>query len=127
MKFLIIRFSSIGDIVLTTPVIRCLSKQIPGVSIHFLTKKNYRPIPGSNPHISKVWSFDDNFSELIPALRAEKFDFIVDLHKNFRSRYVIMKLGRPSGTFTKLNLRKWLLVNLNIDLLPEIRQEAECR
>jgi hypothetical protein len=41
LKFLIIRFSSIGDIVLTTPVIRCLRKKYPTATIHYLTKKNF--------------------------------------------------------------------------------------
>ncbi len=39
MKFLIIRFSSIGDIVLTTPVVRCLKQQVAGAEVHYLTKK----------------------------------------------------------------------------------------
>jgi hypothetical protein len=40
MKILVIRFSSIGDIVLTTPIVRCLKQQLPHAQIHFLTKLN---------------------------------------------------------------------------------------
>jgi len=39
-KILVIRFSSIGDIVLTTPVIRCLKKQL-NVEVHYLTKTSF--------------------------------------------------------------------------------------
>src|ERR1035441_8537778 len=75
-KILIIRFSSIGDIVLTTPLVRCLKTQMPGVEIHYLIKKQYHEILISNPYISKFWLFDDNFSEIMPQLKAENFDHI---------------------------------------------------
>ena len=118
MNILLIRFSSIGDIVLTTPVIRALKQQLGGAKIHFITKKQFEPVLSSNPYIDKLWLYDGNFRELLPKLRACRFDFIVDLHKNFRSRYLRLMLGRPSGTYTKLNLRKWLIVNFKWDFLP---------
>lgn len=119
-KILVIRFSSIGDIVLTTPVIRCLKEQAPGAEIHYLTRKQYIPILQSNPHISKIHIFKDNFQELIPRLKAERFDRIADLHCSLRSRYVRFRLGRPSGTFPKLDLQKWMLTKLRIDILPRV-------
>lgn len=119
-KVLIIRFSSIGDIVLTSPVVRCLKTQSPGTEIHYLTKKQYQPVLSSNPYIDRTWLFDDDFEGLIPRLRKEKFSFIIDLHKNIRSRFVVIKLGKPSASFPKLNFRKWLLVNARINLMPDI-------
>jgi heptosyltransferase-2 len=62
MKFLIIRFSSIGDIVLTTPVIRCLKEQVPGAEIHYLTKENFKGIIESNPYISKIHVLNDDLA-----------------------------------------------------------------
>lgn len=119
-KILIIRFSSIGDIVLTTPVIRCLKTQVPDVEIHYLTKKQNQGLLQENPYISKLWLYDKNFKTLLPQLKSEHFDFIVDLHKNLRTFYVLLCLRKRFGTFQKLNLRKWLLVNLKIDILPRI-------
>ena len=119
-KVLIIRFSSIGDIVLTTPVIRCLKIQMPWIEIHYLIKKQFHEIVSTNPYISKFWLFDDNFHELIPKLRAENFDFIIDLHKNLRSSYVKLVLKRPASSFPKLDFQKWFLVNLKINLLPGV-------
>ena len=58
VKFLILRFSSIGDIVLTTPVIRHLKEQVDEVQIHYLTKKSYASLLESNPYVDKVLSFD---------------------------------------------------------------------
>jgi len=119
-KVLVIRFSSIGDIVLTTPLIRCLKDQMPGVEIHYLTKRQYVPILQSNPYLRKIHLFKDNFQELVPKLQAERFDHIIDLHKNLRSHYIRMKLGRPSSSFPKLNLQKWLITRWHIDRLPRI-------
>lgn len=119
-KVLIIRFSSIGDIVLTTPVIRCLKEQLPEAEIHYLTKKQFIPILQSNPYLAKIYLFKDNFQELIPKLKAERFDHIVDLHRNLRSHYIRMKLGKPATTFPKLNFRKWLITTFHIDMLPDI-------
>jgi ADP-heptose:LPS heptosyltransferase len=119
-KILIIRFSSIGDIVLTTPLIRCLKTRFPNTEVHYLTKKQNLSLLQSNPYLEKVWLYDRDFRELIPRLRAERFDFIVDLHKNLRSGYVLLSLRKPFGSFTKLNFRKWLLVNFRIDRLPKV-------
>ena len=84
-KILIIRFSSIGDLVLTTPVIRALKLQLEEAEIHFLCKKRFVGIMENNPYLTKTHSFDEHLSEILPQLKKEKFDLIIDLHKNFRS------------------------------------------
>lgn len=119
-KILIIRLSSIGDIVLTSPVIRCLHEQIPNLEIHYLTKKQYLPVLQSDPRIARLHLFKGNYQDLIPRLRAEKFDLIVDLHKNLRSHYIRHKLGVRATSFPKLNLHKWLLTRFHINLLPNV-------
>ncbi|KAA3650248.1 MAG: glycosyltransferase family 9 protein [Bacteroidetes bacterium] len=121
VKVLIIRFSSIGDIVLTTPVIRCLKNQLEGdVEIHYVTKKSYASLLTNNPHISKVHTIEKSTNEIIKELQSENFDYIVDLHKNLRSARLKKKLPAFSFSFEKLNWEKWLLVNLKINRLPEI-------
>ncbi|MEZ5055822.1 MAG: glycosyltransferase family 9 protein [Saprospiraceae bacterium] len=119
MKVLIIRFSSIGDIVLTTPVVRTLAKQ-KNAEIHYLTKKGFKNILDPNPNITRVWTFEKDVSEIIPDLKKENFDHVVDLHNNLRSRIVKSKLRKPSSSFNKLNFKKWLLVNLKIDRMPQV-------
>ncbi len=121
VKILIVRFSSIGDIVLTTPVIRCLAEQIHGdVEIHYLTKKTYRPLLEHNPYLLKIHSIDQSTNEVIADLRAEQFDYIIDLHKNLRSSRVKSRLKALAFSFDKLNWQKWLLVNLKINKLPDV-------
>jgi ADP-heptose:LPS heptosyltransferase len=114
-KVLIIRFSSIGDIVLTSPVIRCVKQQVSGSEVHFLTKKAFIPIVECNPYISKVIAFDDNLDEVVGILASENYDFVIDLHNNLRSSLFKSRLKVKSASFNKLNIRKWLLVNLKIN------------
>lgn len=117
MKILIIRFSSIGDIVLTTPVIRALKTQIEA-EVHYVTKKGYATILEENPYVDKVHLLNDNLSALSNILRAENFDEIIDLHNNLRSRILCSRLKKPVYRFRKLNILKYLLVNFKIDRLP---------
>ena len=71
MKFLIIRFSSIGDIVLTTPVIRCLKKQVPGAEVHYLTKEAFRSVVEHNPYIDKLHVLAHSRELMIHELKEE--------------------------------------------------------
>ncbi len=126
-KFLILRFSSIGDIVLTTPVIRCLKTQVPNAELHFATKKSYKTLVENNPYIDKYFLLENNDNELIEQLKAENFDYVIDLHHNIRTLKIKWKLGVRSYSFDKLNWGKWLLVNFpffknnnSFKILPDI-------
>ncbi len=120
MKILILRFSSIGDIILTTPVVRCIKTQYPDHEIHFLTKKEYGSILVDNPFIDHLHLLDNNLSDLSIQFKREKFDLVIDLHKNLRTRILKSKLGCKSVAFDKINLQKWLMVNLKINKMPNI-------
>ncbi len=118
-KILIIRFSSIGDIVLTTPVIRCVKKQFPDAEVHYVTKEVFKNILIHNPYIDKVHTFKEDISELYEPLKAENFDVVIDLHKNLRSLRLKQKLKAKNYSFDKLNLQKFLAVNFKqINKLP---------
>ena len=119
-KVLIIRFSSIGDIVLTTPVIRAIKTQLDDVELHYCTKKQYESLLTENPYIDKFHLLDGDLNDLIKDLKAEQFDYVIDLHNNLRTRRIKSKLSSESSTFKKLNWEKWLIVNLKIDKLPNI-------
>ncbi len=121
MKILVLRFSSIGDIVLTTPVVRQLHQQVPNAQVHFATKPAYRSLLEANPYVAKTHVLRGSLGELVRELRAERFDFIVDLHNNLRTRLIRLQLpGVPGRAFDKLNLQKWLLVNFKINKLPPV-------
>lgn len=116
-KILLIRFSSIGDIVLTTPVIRALKQQL-NCELHVLTRKTFETITLNNPNVDKVHAIENKLSEVIGQLRDEEFDFIVDLQINARSLKVRKALNKPVSSFPKLNIQKWLLVNFKLNYLP---------
>ncbi len=119
-KILLIRFSSIGDIVLTTPVIRCIKEQKPNIEIHYLTKNSFTGILEHNPYLTKIHSIEKEVNEVIKELKKENFDFVVDLHNNIRSLQTKKALEKPAATFKKLNFKKWLLVNFKINKMPAI-------
>jgi ADP-heptose:LPS heptosyltransferase len=119
-KILIVRFSSIGDIVLTTPVIRAVKQQVKNAEVHYCTKPGFKAILESNPYIDKVHCLEDSLNNLIKNLQFEKFDYIIDLHNNLRTKIIKFRLGVNSKSFDKLNFKKWLLVNWKINRLPEI-------
>jgi len=118
-KILLIRFSSIGDIVLTTPVIRAIKQQT-SYELHVLTKNQYANIYQANPNVDKVYSFKKSISECLKDLKDEKFYAVVDLQKNMRSHNVKKQLKIRNSSFLKLNIEKWLLVNLKINKLPDL-------
>jgi ADP-heptose:LPS heptosyltransferase len=120
MKILVIRFSSIGDIVLTTPVVRCLKTQLDNVEIHYATKQSFKSIFEENPYIDKVHFLGSSLKEYIRQLKAERFDYIIDLHHNLRTRIIKSALGVKSTSFNKLNWKKWLIVNFKINKLPDV-------
>ena len=120
MKILVIRFSSIGDVVLTTPVVRCLKQQIPNATVHYITKKKFSNILENNPYIDKLITIESSVSEVISELKKEKYDWVIDLHKNVRTLSLKQKLKVPSRSFPKMNVEKWILVKFKIDRMPKV-------
>jgi ADP-heptose:LPS heptosyltransferase len=131
MKILILRFSAIGDIVLTSPVIRCLVAQ-KHAEIHFATKSGFAAIPIHHPDVQKVFAlgetpenipekarYANSMSGLLAQLKTVRYDYIIDLHHNLRTWRIKTALGIPAFSFDKLNIEKWLVVNTGINRLPD--------
>jgi ADP-heptose:LPS heptosyltransferase len=113
-KIIVIRFSSIGDIVLTSPVYRILQEQLPhGAEIHLLTQKRFSFVQEANPFVNKIWAVEKSGMEVFNELKEENFDYIIDLQNSLRSRSIRKKLGVLSFQVNKQNFRKWIQVNLN--------------
>ena len=120
VRFLVIRFSSIGDIVLTTPVIRHLKQQVEAAEIHYLTKSDNVPLLEANPYIDRIHSFSGDLKLCIRELKKIEFDYIIDLHHNTRSARIKYGLKRMDFSVKKLNWRKWLFVNFKLNKLPDV-------
>jgi len=119
-KFLIVRFSSIGDIVLTTPVIRCLKTQVEGAVVHFLVKPQFRQVVEHNPYLDKIHVLQTNWDAMIDELQAEGFDYIIDLHHNLRTLRLKRSLKLPAYSFNKLNIEKFIFVKLKWNVMPKV-------
>lgn len=121
MKVLVVRFSSIGDVVLTSPIVRCLKKQLGEKSeIHFLSKVQFTDLLIDNPYIDKLYTIQKDIDEVLPKLKNEGYTHVVDLHKNLRSKRLIAQLKVKSSSFPKLNIEKWLLTNFKINKMPQL-------
>jgi ADP-heptose:LPS heptosyltransferase len=120
MKILIIRFSSIGDIVLTTPIIRAIKQQIQGVELHYITKQKFSSVIEANPYIDKIHTIKDSIFEITHQLKKENFDYVIDLHHNMRTLKLKWILGKKSFSFRKLNWEKFLIVYFKINKLPKL-------
>jgi ADP-heptose:LPS heptosyltransferase len=119
-KILVLRFSSIGDIVLTTPVIRCIKQQLPDVEVHYLTKSQYKGILEHNPYIDFLHVLDKPLWKKAIELKHFGFDCIIDLHNNLRTRIIKGILDVPAYSYNKLNFEKSLLVNFKTNNLPNV-------
>ena len=119
LKILVVRFSSIGDIVLTTPVVRMLKKQL-NAQVHYLTKSSYVSLLKNNPYIDSVYQIENSITEVIADLKKEKYDYVIDLHSNLRTQILKFRLGVTAKSFNKLNMEKFMLTNFKIDNMPKI-------
>lgn len=121
IKILIIRFSSIGDLLLVTPLLRCLAQQVPDAELHLITKEQFLPLVQNNPHLQKVHVFKKEPDVCLHDLTAEKFNYVIDLHNNIRSLKLKKKLGVPAYSFKKLNLQKFAAVYFKMrEVLPPL-------
>ena len=121
MKILIIRFSSIGDILLTFPVLEGLRRKYPDAEIHILTKASFVGLFQLHPSNFKVIAFDQSLFGMASQLKKENYHMVIDLHNNLRTFLLqCFMLHFHWKRFHKLNLRKWLLTTFNYNVLPSI-------
>lgn len=116
MKILVIRLSSIGDVVLTTPLLRCLKSQLPQCELHLITKKVNGELLQGNNYIDRLIEYDGSKSQE-NRLRLEKYDYVVDLHNNHRSRRLRRHLHVWSLVYRKENFGKFMLVLTKWDVM----------
>ena len=114
-RALVVRFSSIGDIVLTSPIVRSLYEH--GFRVDFLTKKSFVDLVRYNPAIDRIWTLEDykSFSELIAELKQQRYSAIFDLHGNLRTlRLRLSMFKTPFYIYDKCWLNRFLYVNFKI-------------
>jgi lipopolysaccharide heptosyltransferase II len=119
-RTLIIRFSSIGDILLSSLLVRVLRTRFPGSVIDYVVKSEYADLVRHNPHLTGVIPFPMNgglreLREMRNAIRSNRYDLIVDIHESLRSRFLCW--GFPGVVrIHKRKLARFLLVNAHWDV-----------
>ena len=120
MKILLIRFSSIGDIVLTFPVVKAIRKAFPEAKIHFASKKSFETLLLGAEGIDQFHFLSDSFSSFKNEVKKERFDYIIDLHNNLRTRRLTLGSLAKIARFNKLNVRKWLFTKWKLKVMPNV-------
>ncbi|MBN2355607.1 glycosyltransferase family 9 protein [candidate division KSB1 bacterium] len=124
-KILVIRLSSIGDILLTTPLLRHLRQRFQHADIDFIVKKQYADLLRTNPHLSHLLLFDQKSKHELSRMRAEilknDYDLILDIHKNFRSIYLSGFLPHTKVIrYHKYYFKRFFLVHFGWNLYRQI-------
>ncbi len=110
---LVVRFSSLGDVVLTTPVLEALRAARPDSPVVLLTRATYAPLFHEDPRLAGVWGWDpatESLAALAGRVRRAGFDRLIDLHGSLRSRLLALLVGAPVSRLRKYPLRRALLV-----------------
>ena len=126
-KLVIIRLSSLGDILLTTPLIRSIKKQFPQIEIDFILKEQYKDVLLYNPYLFKMYTYNTEPKQNVSffnELKKNKYDLVIDLQKNFRSAQIKRELEIPTVGFDKKTFEKFLLVHFKINKLKDSPQIA---
>jgi heptosyltransferase-2 len=121
-KILIIRLSSLGDILLTTPLVRAIKTQFPNIKIDMLVREEYADVIKLNPYLDNKLFFkknDQDYNKLIEQLRENDYGLVIDLQNNLRSKKVASSLNIKTVKFDKRSFDKFLLVNFKINRLNE--------
>ncbi len=124
-RILVLRLSSIGDIVLTIPLLRHLSQRFPSATIDFVIKKEFSDLMKSNPYINKLMIVDKDegwsgLERLKSKIKAQEYQLILDVHNNPRTRYLTLFLNGTIRRYKKYRLLRFLLIKFKYNLYERI-------
>lgn len=124
-RILVIRLSSIGDIILTTAVLRAFKKKYPNYIIDFLVIDKFKDAISLSPYVDNLLIYDKkkndglfNLIKFSKELSKNNYDYVFDLHSKFRSKIITFVLSKFYGvkayTYKKRAFWKSILVNLKL-------------
>jgi lipopolysaccharide heptosyltransferase II len=129
-KTLVIRFSSIGDIVLSSPLLRVLRSRFPKGQIDYVTRTEYAELVKSNQNLNHTYAFDasqgfDGLRALKKKIKDERYDLIVDIHDSLRSKYLRSVRGPKVTVVDKRVMQRSMLVRFKKNIYKEIVPVAD--
>ena len=125
-NILVIRLSSIGDILLTTPLIRLLRRRFPNARIDYLVKEQFAALLRTSPYIDELYTLDTRqghsaLKRLYRSLLKSGYDLVVDVHNNFRSAYLRRLRGARVVKLRKYKLQRFVLVKFGWNFYSSVR------
>ena len=121
-KILVIRLGSLGDVLLTTPVIHALKLEFPAAQIDFVVKEQYKDSLLHNPNITNLFIYEkEKVKKMNSDLKATGYDLVIDLQNNIRSHILTRGLKTTIYRFKKPSFKKFLLVKFKINLLKDLK------
>lgn len=119
-RILLIRFSSLGDVVKCTALPRLIHNAYPGAHLTMVTAAEFHDLIAGNPHLHRTIGFDRRggwraFNALRRELGAQPWDLVVDVHRSLRSRLLGWSLRGPRTRYSKRTLQRWLLLNFRVN------------
>lgn len=121
-RILLVRFSSIGDIVLTFPVAVAIKSLFPNCQVDYVTKPQFSSLLKACPEIDNVYTLNATIRQLRKDLNFKQYDAILDLHHNLRTSLLLCFQFSKVYRFPKNNVQKWLLTTFKIK--PQKRQHV---
>src|SRR5207248_325264 len=114
---LLVRFSSIGDILLTTPLVRALAARHPEAKLVYVTKRAMAPLVADNPHLAEVVTLEpgEPIRHLARRLRALAPTHGLDLHGSVRSASLRVLVSCRWSGYCKRKLARALLIATKLD------------
>ena len=110
MRILVLRFSSLGDIVLTEPIVNAVRTAYPEAEIDYLVKPGFMEIVKSIPGVDNIIARPKKISEILPELNKNNYDLIIDLHDKLYSQILRFRLKSKSVCYNKKHLTRWAIV-----------------
>jgi lipopolysaccharide heptosyltransferase II len=124
---LAVRFSSIGDVLLTTPLFRAIRLRYPDSRITVLTKQENAPLLSHNPHLSRVIAIepDRSTTSVASELRAARYSHLLDLHDSLRSRVLRVLVPGNWSSYPKHRIARAALIHAKKNWYRDWRPVAE--
>ena len=126
MKLLLVRFSSIPDIILASPLIRCLKKQVSDLELHFLTDDACRYTVEFNPYIDKLHVLAHSWELMVEELKTEGYDWVIDLEHSGASHCLKKEIKAKTISVKNYSWKQAMYKLSGINLFPSSHRIEQC-
>jgi heptosyltransferase-2 len=112
----------LGDVLLTTPLIRSIKKIYPDLMIDFIVREQFYEAIQYNPNLNEIYRYSNDNNQkqnLFNSIISNKYDLVIDLQNNLRSKELTKKINCETFRFKKNNINKFLLVHFKINRLKD--------